>query len=92
MPETDTWIDRCKVVLREYINTTYTLLPDPEVPPAYELEVVWAVPGETNNRMLVRTDIGDFVRYLVTHNLVEDTDNIVIEAFVDGPMEAQTAV
>lgn len=93
MPESeDTWVDRCKVVVREYINNAYTLLPNPEVVPSYELEVVWAISSETSNRVLIRTDIGDFVRYLVTHTLVEDTDNIVIEAIVDGPMEAKTTV
>jgi hypothetical protein len=90
MPDNSTWIAACTTEVRKYINNTYTMDPNPTNPPEFELEVVWAIPGESVNRMLVRTDIGDDIRYLVSYMVTAEGDeSINIEPIVDGPMQSK---
>lgn len=88
MPENiSAWVETCREAVTQYIMDGYNSAG--ETIPEYKLETVWEMPGDTYDKALFRTDLNDYVRYLVTFKVDDGTVNI--QAYTDGPMESKKA-
>jgi len=86
MPENaETWVEKCKAEVVKYIKDAYTTAG--EAIPEYTLAAVWEMPADAYSQVLFRTNLDDWVRYLVTFKVSDET--IVVKAFTDGPMESK---
>lgn len=86
MPE-EGWIEACKTKVQEYIDNAYAVAG--EIVPRYELQTVWAEPGELADRILFRTELSENVRYLTTRIVHGGESVIKIEALSSAVMESK---